>query len=307
MAKTQTKSAPKLADLYLDSQAKAIALAELEAKQAAEREALAAEAKSAEEAAQAAMDELTAPYRAERDAIILAQAEAVASRNEATAPVIATFEEKMAKLKEKFEKDLHEAKDHFDAVIAEGEAALTALETRVFEETGVPAVLFNADIAPKHAPKATGSKSGTGKSSRKSPKVADLGVIPATNITAPKRYPSLDPTNPVTVRYEVSDIDGTLVLFAKRIDKVVDGAHVISADAMDGAYTHQSTVASEVTTTPGWHSTKDVMFALLSVAGKTSDWTEFGPDSDASDILVNGEPLATTKVADKATILKETV
>lgn len=307
MAKNaQAKAAPSLADLLTASQAESNALADLEAKQAAEREAVAAKAKAAEEAAQAAVDGALAPYRAERDAIIVAQVEAIAARKETTEPIVSAYQSKVAKLKEKFDKDFAEAIAPFDKALSVSETELAALEARMTEETGIPAVLFNADIAP--APKAKATKGGSTKpSARKSPKVIDLGTMGPVLVTAPKRYPSLDPTNPVTVQYEVAEDGGVTKLFAKRVDKVVDGAHVVTDAALQAPYTHASTVASEVTTTPGWHSTKDVMFALLTVAGKTGDWTEFGPDSEASDILVNGEPLATKEVAHEATILKETV
>lgn len=308
MTHTATTNEPTLAELLAKSQAETNSLAELEAKQAAEREAAATEAQAAQAAAQAAVDAALAPFRAKRDAIIQGQVEAVAARAEVAGPMVSAFEAKVAKLKEKFEMDYSAAIAPFMEAIDKAEEKLTALEAKVLKETGIPAVLMNADIAPAPKPKtATKKVAGVKSSTRKSPKVSDLGEIAEVMITAPKRYPQLDPTNPVSVQYKVTATeDGTLVLSAKRVDKVVDGVHVISAEAMEGDYTHSSTTASEVTTTPGWHSTKDVMFALLSVAGKTGDWPEYGPDSDSSDVLVNGEPL-TTPVAASAVTIQETV
>jgi len=110
------------------------------------------------------------------------------------------------------------------------------------------------------------------------------------------------------VVFEVSEVDGELVLFAKRVDHKVNGNHVINQEAVDtGEYLHFSTVASDVTTKPGWVSTRDAMYALASVAGILGDFPDYAPESDLSDILVNGAPLAATPTTEPVVTIEETV
>ena len=283
-----------------------------ESNEVAELEAKLAEAKAADAEqkanAQAMLDEQLAPVREERNVAIQAIAEAAAARTEALAPIEAAHAKKVETLNAKFEVDTAKATEAFDAAIADAKASLAALEERVLTEMGIPAVVLNMDIAPAPKAKTARKSSATGTStSRKSPKVADLGVVGPVSVTAPHRYPVLDPSNPTTVVYEVAANDeGVLELFAKRVDHVVDGVHVINAEAVAGGYTHHDTVASKVTSAPGWHSTKDVMFALTAAAGKVGEYPEFGPESSPLDILVDGTPLATQTSEEEVTI-KETV
>ena len=277
-----------------------------EAEVAVLKETLAAD-KAAKDAV---VNEKLAPYRVVRDALISSIVGHISAREDDLAPVTEARAKAQLKLDTTYDaKETAVAAPHDEAIAAD-KATLEELEATVLKEEGAPAVVFNMDLAP--APKAKAAKSTSAKAAaRKAPKVADLGVIDAVTIQAPHRYPQLDPTNPTTVMYAVRNVEtinGTeLVLFGKRIDHMVGGAHVLNQEAIEGGYTHESTRASEVASVPGWHSTKDVMYALAAQAGILGNFPEFGPESEASDILVDGTPLASTPTSAPAEVTIEEV
>jgi hypothetical protein len=279
--------------------------AEMDALAAKQAELLAEIA--AEKASQdAIVDEACAEYRAKRDEVQAGIVERKVAKAEALAPFDARLEKYMAK----YNAEKAAAAEPHDAAITADMAKLAELEDSYASKLGILPVLLNKDQAP--APAAAKASKTTAGKVRKHPKVSDLGLVGPVTVTAPHRYSYNKTGLSATCIYEVKDVtleDGTVVreLFAKRVDVTKGGVSVIDQTKVEGAYTKHSEVASLVTSAPGWHHTPDVMFALAAASGILGNFPELETESAMSDVLVNGEALATAPATEAEVTIEEVV
>jgi hypothetical protein len=131
--------------------------------------------------------------------------------------------------------------------------------------------------------KASTTKSGD-KGTRKNLKLSEVGIVGPVTVEAIRR--TGDGTDTCQVVYEIAQSgDGSFEVYAKRVD---DGKGNISDEKMSGGFTHTAANLSKVTTSPGWHETADVQYALLSAANRLGEFPSVRPANAASTIHVDG-------------------
>jgi hypothetical protein len=238
--------------------------------------------KSAEEAkaTQAKLQaKLTQAKEAEKDAKAKAQ--------EAVKAVLAPFVDRVSSARKSIEDAKVARKAAVEGRKAEDAAYKSLLEKLEGEVNEVVAEAVAIGI-PEGMVRGTTRKAKSGstsdKGSRKNIKLAEIGTVSATTVEAVRR--TGDGVDTCTVVYEVAEAgDGSFEVYAKRVD---DGKGNISEEKMAGGYTHQSGNLSKVTTSPGWHETADVQYALLFSANKLDEFPSVSPANAASTITANG-------------------
>jgi hypothetical protein len=146
-----------------------------------------------------------------------------------------------------------------------------------------------------------GAASASEKGSRKNLKLSEIGEVGPVEVEAIRR--TGDGVATCTVVYEIVESgDGSFEVYAKRVDDK-DG---ISEEKKAGGYTHQSNSLSKVTTSPGWHETADVQYALLAVSNKLDEFPSVHPTNAASSITAGGGPVPEFEGTPE-TVVEETV
>lgn len=222
----------------------------------------------------------------------------IAEQEQAAAAAAKALEEAQAKAQATLNDALAEHRSKRDALLAKATKVreqLAELEQSVEAELGIPAAVFNADIAPQRAVRARNSSGN-----RKRYGTNDIGPVGPVVITAPGRRAG----GTVSVQYVIRENNPAL-------GPELLGARVESETPQeDLAYSHSSYQGegdaannrpSAVISGTGWHETNDVLFALAKAKGVEVPVEATSP---LNLIRVNGEPLAAPKSVEAT---KETV